>query len=125
MKNKIIQHFFAKDKGGEFKMALGILSIFMMSLFVLSFIFVWFMWTTKRQKLQQTMIYASFLLSLYIVWIFVVSLPSNFMMLKLVGWLTGGLSIIGIVGYYRNKLMLAKVLLTVSILLGLLEIVFL
>ena len=76
MKNKIIQHFFAKDKGGEFKMALGILSIFMMSLFVLSFIFVWFMWTTKRQKLQQTM-------------------------------------------------MLAKVLLTVSILLGLLEIVFL
>ena len=125
MKNKIIQDFFAKDKGGEFKMALGILSIFMMSLFVLSFIFVWFMWTTKRQKLQQIMIYASFLLSLSIVLIFVGSLPSNFMMLKLVGWLTGGLSIIGIVGYYRNKLMLAKVLLTVSILLGLLEIVFL
>lgn len=106
-------------------MALGILSIIMISLLVLSLIFVWVMWTTKRQDLQQTMVYACFLISLLIVWIFVGSLPSNFMMLKLVGWLTGGLSLIGMIGFYRNKLLLTKVLLTVSIVLGLLELFFL
>lgn len=111
-------------RGGDVKMALGILFIFMVFLFVLSFIAVILMWITKREKLQQIMIYTCFLLSLYIVWVSLTSLPTNFIISKIIGWMTGGLSVLGILGFYNKKLTLAKVMLTISIFLGLLQLFF-
>ncbi|MDO5794720.1 MAG: hypothetical protein Q4Q00_11125 [Turicibacter sp.] len=105
-------------------MALGILFIFMVVLFILSFICVMLMWIAKRERFKRTMIYICFLLSLFIVWISVTSLPTNYIISKLIGWMIGGLSVIGMVGFYKQKLELAKVMMTLSICLGILQLFF-
>ena len=105
-------------------MALGILLIFMISLFVVTLICVALLWIAKRERFNQVMVWLCFLISWYIVYLSVSSLPTNYMISKMIAWLIGGVSLIGMGCFFKKKLLLTKVFITLSIILGIIQLFF-
>ena len=105
-------------------MALGILLIFMISLFILTLLCVALLWIAKRERFNQVMVWVCFFISWYIVYLCVSSLPTNYMISKMIAWLIGGVSLIGMGCFFKKKLLLTKVFITLSIILGIIQLFF-
>lgn len=105
-------------------MALGILLIFMVSLLVVALICVVLLWIAKRERFNQVMVWLCFLINWYIVYLSVSSLPTNYIISKMIACLIGGVSLIGMGYFFKKRLVLTKIFITLSISLSIIQLFF-
>ena len=105
-------------------MALGLLLIFFVSLFVMVFLCLTLLWIIKSERVNKVIVWICFLLSLFITYISVTSFPTNYIISKSIAWIIGGIGVIGLISFLTHRVLLAKVLLTISVCLGMLQLFF-
>ena len=105
-------------------MALGILLISYIILFVIAFIFLTLLWVAKKERSYQVMIWTCAVFSLLVAYTSAGALPSNYTSLRLIAWSFGALAGVSLWFHHKRQVVLAKLLMSFSISLGIIQLFF-
>ena len=105
-------------------MALGFLLVFFIIIFIIAFTCVILLFASKRRKINRIMIWISTIFSLFIAFISATSLPSNYKTEQYIAWGFGGFACIGLLYHYKRQDLIAKILISISIILGVIQLFF-
>ncbi len=117
---------FSKRFRRELKMALGILLIAFIGMSVISLLGLIFMYLLKNERAKAAAFYCMAIWGMAVAAMGAISLPVNFTAARLAAWAFGFLSVIALIIHVRAKskaqYMTAYVLVTVSVIAGILKI---
>lgn len=105
-------------------MALGILLVFFVTLFIIAVTCVILLFVAKKRKTNRIIIWSSAIFGMFIGFISATSLPSNDWFEQCMAWGFGGISCIGLFYHYKRKDLIAKILISISIILGIIQLFF-
>lgn len=105
-------------------MALGVLLVFFIILFIIAFTCVILLFASKKGKINRIMIWVSSILSLFIAFTSATSLPSNYRVEQYIAWGFGGIACVGLPYHYKRQDLIAKILISISIILGIIQLFF-
>lgn len=108
----------------ERTVALGILLIFYIILFVIAFICLTLLWVVKKERFDQIMIWICAVFSLLVAYTSASALPSNYMTLREIAWGFGALAGVSLWFHHKHQVVLAKLLMSLSISLGIIQLFF-
>ncbi|OAB38708.1 hypothetical protein PMSD_06750 [Paenibacillus macquariensis subsp. defensor] len=105
-------------------MALGYLSILFIIIAVVSVISIALLFTVKEPKTNNVLFVVTAILGVLIGYISVTALPSNYVVSRIFAGAFGIVSIIGIILMWMKKVAIAKVLVAISVVFGVLQLFF-